>query len=259
MVLYYTQQNPPHKAARHSKGIMNQKRIWELDAARGFFLIGMIIIHLIYDLVDLYGIWDITLPHWYNLFKNNYGAVFLVLSGISATLGSRPIRRGIQVFLGGMVCTLVTWGMYRFGFADKSIIIYFGVLHSLGVCMVLWAAFRKLPDRLLALLGLAFWGLGMYLRTQYYNFAWLTIFGFAPWWFASSDYFPLFPSFGYFLIGAVLGRRFYARRESLLPNAGWQFPALQWAGRRSLLIYLLHQPILSGLVELIVLFGGSHV
>lgn len=230
---------------------MSQKnRIWELDAARGLFLIGMIIIHLIYDLVDLYWVWQVRLPNWYLLFKNNYGALFLVLSGISATLGRHPVKRGIQVFLGGMVCTLVTVGMYLTGFAGKDIIIYFGVLHCLGVCMILWAVFRKLPSPVLTVLGIVFWIAGMYLRTVAFSFPWLTIVGFVPYGFASSDYFPLLPSFGYFLLGAVLGRKYYARRQSRFPEHSNLFPLLQWGGRNSLTIYLLHQPVLAALVAL---------
>ena len=71
-----------------------KKRIWELDAARGLALIGMVLIHLHYDAVELYGLWDWN-PGWYQLFKNNYGAIFLLISGISATLGSRPVKRGL--------------------------------------------------------------------------------------------------------------------------------------------------------------------
>ena len=70
-----------------------KKRIWELDFARGAALLGMMIIHLIYDLVDLFGILNWQLPQWYLVFKNNFGAVFLVISGISVTLGSRCVRR----------------------------------------------------------------------------------------------------------------------------------------------------------------------
>ena len=41
-----------------------KKRIWELDAARGLALIGMALIHLHYDVVELYGLWDWN-PGWY--------------------------------------------------------------------------------------------------------------------------------------------------------------------------------------------------
>lgn len=228
-----------------------KQRIWELDALRGFLLIGMIGIHLIFDLVDLYGILPWQLPHWYELFKNNYGASFMVLSGLSATLGRRPIKRGLQVFLSGFLCTAATWGMYRMGAADKSLIIYFGVLHCLGMCMMLWAVFGKLPTHWLVVLGLIFWGAGIYLRSCAFSFSWLTFVGFAPYGFASSDYFPLLPNFGYFLLGAALGRKLYASRKSLLPEKQSALPGLQWLGRNSLLIYLLHQPILAGLCALI--------
>lgn len=228
-----------------------KQRIWELDALRGFLLIGMIGIHLIFDLVDLYGILPWQLPHWYELFKNNYGASFLVLSGLSATLGRRPIKRGLQVFLSGFLCTAATWGMYRMGAADKSLIIYFGVLHCLGMCMMLWAVFGKLPTHRLVVLGLIFWGAGIYLRGCAFSFSCLTFVGFAPFGFVSSDYFPLLPNFGYFLLGAALGRKLYAARKSLLPEKQNAFSGLQWLGRNSLLIYLLHQPILAGLCALI--------
>ena len=98
------------------------KRIWELDALRGLALLGMMGIHFVYDLVDLFGVWNWQQPAWYLFFKNNYGAVFFLISGISATLGSHPVKRGAQVFLCGFLCTGVTLGMYLLGFAGKGII-----------------------------------------------------------------------------------------------------------------------------------------
>ena len=70
-----------------------KKRIWELDFFRGVFLWGMIGIHLIYDLVDLYGVLDWQLPEAYLLFKNRFGITFVVLSGLCATLGRNSVRR----------------------------------------------------------------------------------------------------------------------------------------------------------------------
>ena len=204
-----------------------KRRIWELDALRGAALIGMIAIHLIYDLVDLFGVirWDY--PPAYSLFKNNYGLIFLVISGISVTLGSHCVRRGIRVFCCGFLCTAVTLGMYLLGFAGRDIIIYFGVLHCLGCCMMLWPLFRKGTDWLLAVLGIALVGVGLWLRGQGFSFPWLIPLGFAPWSFASSDYFPLMPNFGYFLLGAVLGRRLYGGKQSLFPRETPPFPVLR--------------------------------
>ena len=227
------------------------KRIWELDALRGLALLGMMGIHFVYDLVDLFGVWNWQQPAWYLFFKNNYGAVFFLISGISVTLGSRPVKRGAQVFLCGFLCTGVTLGMYLLGFAGKGIIIYMGVLQCLGLCMMLWPLFRRCPDWTLTALGLAMTIAGWYLRTQAFPFWLLTPLGFAPYGFTSSDYFPLLPNFGYFLLGAVVGKRAYAGRKSLFPRENPPLGLFQWLGRHSLMIYLLHQPVLAAIVAAI--------
>lgn len=227
------------------------KRIWELDALRGLALLGMMGIHFVYDLVDLFGVWNWQQPAWYLFFKNNYGAVFFLISGISVTLGSHPVKRGAQVFLCGFLCTGVTLGMYLLGFAGKGIIIYMGVLQCLGLCMMLWPLFRRCPDWALTALGLAMTIAGWYLRTQSFPFWLLTPLGFAPYGFTSSDYFPLLPNFGYFLLGAVVGKRAYAGRKSLFPRETPPLGLFRWMGRHSLMIYLLHQPVLAAIVAAI--------
>lgn len=231
------------------------KRIWELDALRGLALLGMMGIHFVYDLVDLFGVWNWQQPAWYLFFKNNYGAVFFLISGISATLGRCPVKRGAQVFLCGFLCTGVTLGMYLLGFAGKGIIIYMGVLQCLGLCMMLWPLFRRCPDRALTALGLAMMIAGWYLRTQSFPFWLLTPLGFAPYGFTSSDYFPLLPNFGYFLLGAVVGKRAYAGRKSLFPRENPPLGLFRWLGRHSLMIYLLHQPVLAAIVAAIAALG----
>ena len=231
------------------------KRIWELDALRGLALLGMMGIHFVYDLVDLFGVWNWQQPAWYLFFKNNYGAVFFLISGISVTLGSHPVKRGAQVFLCGFLCTGVTLGMYLLGFAGKGIIIYMGVLQCLGLCMMLWPLLRRCPDRALTALGLTMTIAGWYLRTQAFPFWLLTPLGFAPYGFTSSDYFPLLPNFGYFLLGAVVGKRAYAGRKSLFPRETPPLGLFRWMGRHSLMIYLLHQPVLAVIVAVMAALG----
>jgi len=232
-----------------------KKRIWELDALRGLWILLMIAIHLSYDLIDLYQVWQPKHMWLYNWSLTWGGTLFLVISGISATLGSHPVKRGIQVFLCGMLCTLVTLCMYLFNFAGRGILIYFGALQCLGACMILWPVFKRLPPWLLAGLGLVLSLVGLYLlRNIYVSFPWLLPLGLRPSSFASSDYYPLLPNFGYFLIGAALGKSVYAKKESLLPNINAHTPIirfLRFCGQKSLLIYLLHQPVLAGLIGLI--------
>ena len=228
-----------------------KQRIWELDAARGLALLGMLIIHFVYDLVDLFGVFTWQEPVWYLFIKNNCGFIFLVISGISATLGSRELRRGVQVFLCGLLCTLVTAGMYSLGLADRSIVIYFGVLHCLGVCMVLWHWLRRLPGWVNGLLGAVLVVLGLILGQLYLDVHWSLIpLGLCPAGFYSSDYFPLLPNLGFFLLGTELGRTLYREKKTRLPRISPQLPPIRLLtamGRHSLLIYLLHQPVLAGI------------
>jgi len=234
---------------------VKKQRIWELDALRGAALLGMIVIHFVYDLVELTGLLSWQEPAWYGFIKNNCGGVFLVISGVSVTLGSHCVRRGIQVLAGGLLCTAVTAGMYFLGLSDGSIIIWFGVLHCLGVCMLLWAVLGKLPDWSLLGLGVGLTALGLIMQRHCVNVHWSLIpLGLTPDWFVSSDYFPVLPHLGYFLLGAVLGRRLYPEKRSRFP---WVDPnrepvrLLCRMGRNSLAIYLLHQPALMAVVFLI--------
>ena len=233
-----------------------KKRIWELDALRGFCLLGVIAVHLIFDLTVLYPIIDWRYPEWFNFLQEWGGSVFLVLSGVCVTLGSHPVRRGAIVFGAGMLITAVTYGMYALGFTNNSIVIWFGVLHCLGICMLLWPVFGKAPRWLLAVAGVAFVALGLYFSTLFVETHWLFPLGLKYRGFISGDYFPIFPHLGFFLLGAFLGKTVYARKQSLLPKVNARiFPlnALQFIGRHSLEVYLLHQPVLAGICYLLTL------
>lgn len=230
-----------------------KKRIWELDAFRGLCILGVVIVHFVYDLVDLYEIVNWEYPDWFAFIKDWGGILFLLLSGVCVTLGSRSVRRGAIVFLCGMVCTAVTYGMYRMGF-DASIIIYFGVLHCLGICMLLWPLLKRLPVWALGLAGAALIPLGFWLEAVLINGPWLVPIGILYPGFSSADYFPLFPNLGYFLLGAVLGKTLYRRQQTLLPRIDPDFLLIRFltfCGRYSLFIYLLHQPLITVTLELI--------
>lgn len=234
-----------------------KQRIWELDVFRGICILGMVAVHFVYDLVELYALVAWKYPPVFTFVKQWGGVLFLLLSGICATLGSRSVRRGIIVFCCGMLCSAVTVGMYLLDMSDKGIIIYFGVLHCLGVCMMLWPLFRKMPWWLLGLLGIALTALGFYLDTLARpDWPWLMPLG-LPWkGFQTSDYFPLLPNLGFFLLGAAVGRTVYCRQVTLLPGVKADRGVLRFlgfCGRQSLLIYLLHQPLLSGIFYLIML------
>ena len=228
---------------------MSNTRIWELDALRGLCILGMIAVHLLFDLTGFYGAISFEYPNWLLFLMDWGGVAFFLISGICATLGSRCVRRGLIVLGCGLVISAVTVAMYQMGMAVKAVIIYFGVLHCLGVCMILWAVFRRLPSWLLAVLGGGLVALGLWFKTLTIQSHWLFWLGLLYDGFSTSDYFPLLPFLGFFLLGGWLGRVLYRNKVSLLP--GFRCKPLEWIGRHSLPIYLFHQPILTGLLFLI--------
>lgn len=235
----------------------DKERIWELDALRGLCILGMMVVHLLYDLVDLFGIVSWDYPAGVSLVMRWGGVLFFIISGICANFSRHSVRRGVIVFGCGMLCSAVTAGMYFLQLADSSILIYFGVLHCLGCCMLLWPVLKKLPDAVMALFSLLIIATGLYLRTIAPASTWLFIpLGILRPGFVSSDYFPLLPYAGFFLLGCILGRVLYPCGKSRFPHARTNTPVvgtLCFLGRHSLMVYLLHQPVLAGLVWILFL------
>jgi uncharacterized membrane protein len=212
------------------------------------------VVHLVFDLVYLYKLVDWQYPVWFAFVMDWGGVLFLLIFGICVTLGHRGIRRGLIVIACGFVCSLVTWGMYRLNMAGQDIIIYFGVLHCLGCCMLLWPVFRRLHLWALGLFAFLALILGLYTETLTGQTFWWIPLGVVPAGFVSADYFPLLPHLGWFLWGTVLGHTLYGKKESLFPGAKHGralLSILQWIGRQSLPVYLLHQPVLSALCLLL--------
>ena len=235
-----------------------KSRIWELDALRGVCILCVIVVHFLFDL-SFFGGLDLTLPAWYVFLQEYGGAIFVVLSGVCVTLGSKSVRRGLIVFACGMLITAVTYGMYRLGMSGADVVVKFGVLHLLGVCMLVYPAFKKLPHAMLTVLGLVIAITGYAIRGIIVPQRWLFPLGLTYEGFTSSDYFPLFPQLGYFLIGAAIGKTAYREKKTLLPGSFQKTPVARffcWCGRQSLFIYLLHQPIVYGLLEFVLLLRG---
>jgi uncharacterized membrane protein len=120
--------------------------------------------------------------------------------------------------------------------------------------MMVWPLFQKLPVWLLAILGIVIVMQGYYFNTIRVEPRWLFPLGLRRVGFATADYFPIFPEFGWFLLGAVLGKTVYRKKQTLLPRVNAQAPILRFfcfCGRQSLPIYLVHQPLLSGILTLV--------
>ncbi len=228
-------------------------RIWEIDALRGFLILCVIASHSLYYLSYVLG--RFQLPAGVAFVMDYGGAVFVLLSGLSSTLGRRGLRRGLLVFAGGMVLTLGSFAAVALGWLAEDMIIRFGVLHLLGFCMILSPLLKKLPAPVLLVLGLGLVVLGYWLSGQgpLTELRYLFPLGLRYPGFSSGDYFPLAPHLGWFCLGMVLGRSLYAEKKTRLPQVNAETPVLRflrWCGRNSLYIFILHLPIV-GLIMML--------
>jgi uncharacterized membrane protein len=216
-------------------------RIAEIDALRGAAVLDMIYYHLMYDLVEFYH-FSFPLSHITMQITSLAAPLFFILAGISSQFGRNPWKQILKLLLAAGLITFITY------LQNPQHFVRFGTLHFLACAMILLVPLRKMPTSvLLFVAGLAIVTGSLFSRQTTIH-PWLFPFGLRSSGFQSSDYFPLLPYFAYPLVGLLLGRRYYSKKISLFPD--FHQPVLEWIGRHSLYIYLLHQPVILTLLYL---------
>lgn len=225
------------------------KRIELLDVWRSLAVVCMIAYHFLYDL-GTFGVvpWTTVFSAPANALQLFICTSFITVSGVSSRLTKSNVRRGFIV-LGCSVA--VSAGAYAAGLP-----IWFGILHFLGASMVIYGLIGKFIERI-PVTAAPFIYIALFFLSRYLtdilspvSVKFLFPFGFTYAGFSSSDYFPLLPWFFLYLLGTWLGGVLTRHRDLALLNV--RVPkALTWPGRHSLIIYVLHQPILYGICMLL--------
>lgn len=220
------------------------KRIWEIDLIRVFCIGVMITYHTIYNLIYFFDYTNLSLttPAW-NVIAPSAGFLFIFLSGISSGFSRKNLGRGFKVFCYGLVITAVTY------LAIKEDYIRFGILHFLGISMMLYPLLSRLrPWMLMGLAALLTLIWPTVDSIQVSTFLLLPL-GFTYSGFSTADYFPILQYLPAFLLGIVAYKLYYHRRQSIFPfQLRWR--PIELVSSFSLQIYLLHQPIIMGLLFL---------
>lgn len=228
-----------------SAALSSRPRRAALDLARGVAVLAMVAYHFVWDLWA-FNLTDADLlgdPFWLGA-RSAIISTFLFIAGVCA-MGPGDLpglkRRFVRIAAGAAAVSAATYA----AFPDSWI--FFGVLHHLALGGLLAAGLRRLlPPAGLAALGLAvLWG-GLSLGFDPLNAPWLRWIGMGSVEPASNDYVPLFPWFGVILLGMAAGPWLLRAAAALPAPQGVVLPRLAWLGRWSLLIYLLHQPVLYG-------------
>ncbi len=227
-----------------------------LDTIRGILVLAMLLYHLLWDLAYVCGIgWHFLLSEGVELVSQGILFGFLLLSGFCLGIGKHSLQRGIHIFLCAMLVTGVTYVCMP----DTPIL--FGVLHCIGICMLLGTWLKHLPLRAIPL-GLGCLFLFALTRQIQYGYIgdnailaiplpdWLyhgnvaSYLGFLSRDFSSLEYCPLIPWSFLFFIGYALWLGLGERIQTL-PQRG--IALLAFLGKHALAIYLLHQPIFYGI------------
>lgn len=232
-------------------------RFWDVDLVRGVAMVMVALYHLIYDLDNFGGYGIESTSGFWGVFADVSAFMFVFLVGLSLTLSharagaatgtgvpfAKYLRRGLRIFAYGMLITLIFWAL-NFG----AVII--GILQLIGLSIILAYPFMRLKFANL-FAGLLVIAAGTYIQSKDLvadgvTGVLLAPLGILPEGLFMPDYRPLLPWFGVVLLGIFFGNVFYLawRRGRPATAAPSYTVPLNFLGRHTLFIYLVHQPII---------------
>ena len=232
----------------------SRRRIELIDALRGLSVVLMVIHHLLYNIWQFMNgpAWLFTNPV-FDILHYFFAGLFIFLSGVSSRFSRDNIKRGAIVIIFAIIITYVTVRVINMP-------IWFGILHLLGFSMLFYGLTNKLwniiPKFIAPFIYVAAVVFSIILLSNNHltsDTVWvrdgLWILGWHQVGYISRDYFPILPWIFVFLLGTWAG--WFVRERKLPPRFySYKVPFFPAVGRKALIIYLLHQPILYVLVML---------
>lgn len=238
-----------------------KNRLLWVDVSRGVAIMLMVTYHFCFDL-NYFGLvqQDFNGKLFWLVYRAVIVTFFLTLVGISLVLASHRSQRHFWVRISKLTLAAlaVTVGSYLL---FPSSFIFFGVLHFIVLASLMARFFLGFVWLNLAL-GSFIVVMGIFFSNPVFDHPWLQWIGLMTYKPITEDYVPLFPWFGVVLIGLFFGKYFFQQhagrsrwvsaKNKLSASSEWaKLPA--WLGQHSLAVYLLHQPLLIGVLYL--LFG----
>lgn len=253
--------------------VRNRIRLNFLDEIRGLAVFCMIFYHSFYVCGTFFGQeWANRLFEFFMPVQPWFAGIFIFVCGVSCTLSKNNLKRGLILLGVAVGFTLVTALILpALGFEGTEV--YFGILHLLAISVLLYAFAEKKLGRISPFAGIilcavlfAFTSgisegrlgygnlINISLPEGLYDNNYLVPLGIYAPWFYSADYFPIFPNIFIFISGALTGR---ICAERGYPE--WVYPErvefLGKLGRHSLVIYIVHMPVIfavSYAIELVI-------
>jgi uncharacterized membrane protein len=235
-------------------------RFDRIDLLRGAALLWMAAFHFSFDL-DHAGFirQDFYADPWWTGQRTCIVSLFLFCAGLSQAVAidrgqstTRFWRRWAQIAGCAALVSVGSWFMFPHSW------ISFGVLHGIAVMLIVtrYGARLATTPALWAVGALAI-ALPWLVASPFFDSRWTDWIGLVTHKPITEDYVPLLPWLGVMLWGLAAGRWLLRRRPSVLqgPIPGVMQP-LARLGRWSLSFYMLHQPVLIGVVTLAATIRG---
>lgn len=222
-----------------------------LDALRGLAIVAMVGYHFAFDL-RMVGLASIDFENdvrWIAA-RSAILSTFLAVAGVSLVLADRAgvgarrrLARIALIAAGAIAVSAASW------LFAPSRWISFGVLHAIAVsCLLGWPLARR--PRLALAIGLACLAAPLAFSHPLFDSRWTNWIGFTTARPPTDDYVPLVPWFGMVALGIAAGHALVRREFAPLAPLDRAPARLRWLGRHSLAVYLVHQPVLVGLLLL---------
>lgn len=223
-----------------------------IDALRGIAIAAMVVFHFSWDLSN-FGFISVDVgrhPYWV-IFARSIATSFLALVGVGLVLWARQgfdLRRFLirlaMIVAGAAAVSAATY------YATPNVFVFFGILHLIALSSVLGLLFVRLPGLVLVALSAAWFAVWWYFEDTFFDHPYLLWVGLGTATPNSNDYTPIFPWFGAVLAGMAVAKLVLASGRVTAALARPAPRPLTFAGRHSLAIYLIHQPLLFGLTYL---------
>ena len=249
--------------------------MWEIDALRGYLILGMLMYHLYFTIkafmingyynIDSYRYIEFTDPlhFWFTPLADGTFEIsafprfvieylqplgvdtFFVISGIACMFTRSGKKSVLRLFIAALIVAAFTYGLSLWT-GDPTRFIRFGVLMCYAFCHLIYEfLLKKRSNEFLFIIASISFVIGYYIRyhgVPAMRIPIFYIFGVPQIGDQSSDFWPILPMLGWFLLGVVIGRKYYSDKKTLLP---YKWPdkltkPLQFLGRYSGIIYVSH-------------------
>jgi uncharacterized membrane protein len=238
-----------------------RQRFAGIDALRGFAVAQMIVYHFIYDL-NYFGWLHFAMTRdqpWIG-WRTAIVTQFLLLVGVSLVLrhAFKPAwsdfwPRWLQIAGAALLVSAGSWWVFHDRF------IYFGILHYIAVALILARLLVPL-GRVNIGLGIIALLVGLLFKNSLFDPTELNWIGFMTYKPRTEDYVPVFPWLGVTLIGVGLGASWQRAGFAITPALRGFNAApprlLVFLGTWALTVYLVHQPLLLGLLWVVKTLTG---